>query len=66
MTNRDCIPGKFYDAGEDGDVFVHQTCPKCNAYCKMPETVLVNGLGEVKAEFTCHRCGPVLLSPEYL
>lgn len=66
MTQRDCLPGKFYCDGEGGDVFVHQSCPKCSRFVKMPETILVNGLGEVKAPAVCKRCGPVELVPEFL
>lgn len=67
MTRRDCLPGKFYGYDGEGDtVFIHQPCPKCNRFVKMPETILVNGLGEVKAPAICKRCGPVELVPEFL
>lgn len=52
----------MYQGYKNTDVVVRRQCPKCSRFLKAPESIKINGLGEVKTpKGNCSRCGEVEL-----
>jgi len=54
-----------YETKNDGDVWIHNNCHVCGKFVKV-KSVLINGLGEVKAIGICKKHGEQKLDHEFI